>query len=127
MKPWQTKTQGMLPPTARAGTLEERLRAMNAILRAGRAFFAQVGRQGARVCQFRVSDAVDESWYVTVDEHGGRAMRGRCPTPTVTWASDREALDAAFRGTLLPGRVRIEGDSDVLRAVLRAIAQAPIG
>lgn len=129
MKPWQMKTseaKGAIAAPQRAGSLDERLRALNAILKAGRAFFAEAGRRGARACQFQVSDAAHESWYVVVDEHGGRAARGRHGAPSVTWASDREALDAAFRGTLLPGRVRIDGDYEVLRGVLRAIAQAPI-
>jgi hypothetical protein len=127
VKPWQTKTTAAtVEAPARASTLDDRLRALNAILRAGRSFFAEAGRRGARACQFQVSDATDESWYVVVDEHGGRAARGRHGAPSVTWASDREALDAAFHGKLLPGRVRIDGDYDVLRGVLRAIAQAPI-
>ena len=126
MKPWQTKTKSAEGPAtpARAATTDERVRTLDAILRAHRGFFAEAGRRAARACQFRVADG--ESWYVAIDADGGRAARGTHPTPSVVWSSDGEALDAAFRGALLPGRVRIEGDVDVLRAVLRAIAQAPI-
>jgi hypothetical protein len=127
MKPWQTKEtagQAVAKPPKRHASSDDRLRTWNAIMKASRAFFAEAGKRSARACQFKISD--DASWYVVVDEAGGRAERGLHAAPVAIWESDREALEAAFAGKLLPGRIRIAGDYETLKQILRAIAQAPI-
>lgn len=128
MKPWQTKTTQKDPvEAAPAGPLatQQRVQAINALMAASTDFWRGIGKKQRQTCQFRVADADEESWFVVVDAEGGRATAGVHPSPVV-WSSDREALDAAFTGRLLEGRVRIEGDYELLRSLFKAIAQTSV-
>jgi hypothetical protein len=65
-------------------------------------------------------------WYVEVDQKGGKCATGVHPLPTVTWESDLEAMDSAFRGSILPGRVKVIGDFEEMRSLFKAIAATQI-
>jgi len=128
MKPWQTlntvvnKTdaQAPRPPVAQ----DDRLLAINALMKASRRFWQGVGRAAPRVCQFDIRDGI--TWFIEVDEDGGRAVVGAHKEPTVRWSSDQQALEAAFQGRLLPGRVQFEGQVQQLAEVLRALGDSSL-
>ncbi len=82
------------------------------------------------------SAGAPESWFVRLDEHGGRAARGPAPDPTVVVRID-DATFAALRsgaldvpGAIDAGRLTVRGDLGALaraRPALRALANALAG
>lgn len=101
-----------------------RARALDVLFSATQRFWRRVGAARPRVCQFVVDGDAAKSWYLAVDADGGRARTGRHPAPDVVWESDAEALDALFSGRVLPGRVRVRGDFELVRETFVALAQA---
>lgn len=101
-----------------------RVRGIDALLRQGARFWRAAGARRPRVCQFLVEGAADRSWFIAVDESGGRARLGVHQTPDVVWESDDEALEALFRGSVLQGRVRVRGDFELIRETFLALAAA---
>lgn len=130
MKPWQSKTSAPVEKAPAAAddpiSVDEQVRGISFLMRQSPSFWRELGSRSPMVAQFRVPQDERSSWFVQVDGDGGRAQLGVHPSPTVTWESDLEAMDAAFRGTILPGRVRVQGDFEEMRALFKAIAQTQI-
>jgi hypothetical protein len=125
MKPWQTIGKADVDKPKSQLSCDEQVTAINHIMKSSPGFWQEAGKKRARVCQFSVREGdADASWYVEVDASGGRAQKGTHPSAHVTWISDVDALRAAFKGTLLEGRVRVLGDFSVMREVFKAISQA---
>lgn len=127
MKPWQSKSATPCKPSSRAPlSMRDQVKGIAFLLKQCPAFWRELGKRTPLVAQFQVENQEDESWFVQVDDEGGKASVGLHPSPSVTWVSDLEAMSAAFRGQILPGRVRILGDFEEMRSLFRAIAQTQL-
>lgn len=130
MKPWQSKNAAPVAakPAEAPGPLSagDQVKGISFLMKQSPAFWRELGKRAPLIAQFRVPADEGNSWYVQVDANGGKASVGLHPSPTVTWESDRDAMVAAFTGKILPGRVRILGDFEEMRALFRAIAQTQI-
>lgn len=130
MKPWQSK--GTAPVESKAAqepaplSIGDQVKGIAFLMKQSPGFWRELGKRSPLIAQFRVPTDDRSSWFVQVDAEGGKASVGVHPSPTVTWESDLEALDAAFRGQILPGRVRVIGDFEEMRALFKAIAQTQI-
>ncbi|HEY3833421.1 MAG TPA: SCP2 sterol-binding domain-containing protein [Acidimicrobiia bacterium] len=94
---------------------------------------ADVGADPITVELTVASSAGTASWFVRLDEHGGRAGRGPAPEPTVVIHIDDHTLADLRSGALdVPGaidggRLSVRGDLGALaraRPALRALASA---
>ncbi len=128
MKPWQSKTTAPVPrPPERAPfSVAEHVQGIALLLAQSQPFWRETGKKRPLVAQFRVPGDERSSWFVQVDGRGGAVSRGLHPAPSVTWESDLEAMQAAFGGKLLPGRIRVHGDFEEMRALFAAIAQTRV-
>lgn len=130
MKPWQSKVTAPVDrmPVDEPGLLaiDDQVKGISFLMKQSPAFWRELGKRSPLIAQFRVPADDGSSWFVQVDAEGGRASLGLHPSPTVTWESDLEAMGAAFQGKILPGRVRIVGDFEEMRALFKAIAQTQI-
>ena len=130
MKPWQSKTSAPVQkrPVGEDSTLsvDDQVKGISFLMKQSPSYWRELGSRSPLVAQFRVPTDDRSSWFVEVNADGGRAALGVHPQPSVTWESDLEAMDAAFRGQILPGRVRVLGDFEEMRALFKAIAQTQI-
>jgi hypothetical protein len=130
MKPWQSKTSGAVAKKKSEGpgslTVNEHVSGIGFLMKQSPSYWREMGKRRPMVAQFRVPTDEGSSWFVQVDEQGGRATVGLHPAPSVTWESDLEAMDAAFQGKILPGRIRVRGDFEEMRSLFAAIAQTQI-
>ncbi len=130
MKPWQSKTAAPVAkqPVGEPGALsvDDQVKGISFLMKQSPGYWRELGSRSPLVAQFRVPNDDRSSWFVEVNADGGRATLGVHPSPTVTWESDLEAMDAAFRGQILSGRVRVLGDFEEMRALFKAIAQTQI-
>ena len=94
---------------------------------------AEVGADPITVELTVASSTGTASWFVRLDEHGGRAARGPAPAPTIVIRIDEATLADLRSGALdVPGaidggRLSVRGDLGALaraRPVLRALAAA---
>jgi hypothetical protein len=128
VKPWQSKATDAVALKAAPAPISvgDQVKGISFLMKQSPSYWQKLGARAPMVAQFRVPSDDASSWYVQVDAGGGQASVGLHPSPTVTWESDAEAMEAAFCGRVLPGRVRVLGDFEDMRALFRAIAQTQI-
>jgi hypothetical protein len=90
-------------------------------------FWQAIGRRRARVCQFSLSGATPEHWYVALDEAGGVVHSGNHPSPDATWISEAASLlsimrlEIEGRDLVREGKIRLSGNLDLLHELLSAL------
>ncbi|MBI4816891.1 MAG: hypothetical protein HY791_11565 [Deltaproteobacteria bacterium] len=128
MKPWERAAKGAVQkkdPTP-ALSVSNQVKGITFLMEKTQAYWSELGKKKRIVAQFLVPNDPASCWYVEVDPKGGKCATGVHASPTVTWESDLEAMDSAFRGSILPGRVKVTGDFEEMRSLFKAIAATQI-